>query len=378
MPFVRSQISQSAALGGASGKDDAGQLGTETRSTDLCSRGTTVLSDEVKVRIMTEQESILATLAKPILHEKSARSIGSVDEAEAFAAKIQALMFKHKLEMTDIKFAEQEKNEPVLSERLEEEDALGVRRESTRRQRWVDILVGAVAKANFCQAACPRGNNFYFFGRATDLAAAKAMIQYLYAACLEALPLQSIDHSENKCTFNAGFKLGFAMAIAKRLRVQRTELAATLTEKGLIRIDQVERAVAARMKMRFPYVTTYSVSTSSQDGLPCRQSLRCSHRDQQHEKAQSLRLCERRNHIPDGSRNDARRHLGIDLGRAAPSPARIRDRAAPARRGRRRKISKYVGQGHPGADHARRTSLHSESAGPKSVPPGRQGLGFMD
>src|SRR5216683_5217426 len=111
---------------------------------------------------MTEQESILSTLAKLISHEKSARSIGSVDEAEAFAAKIQALMFKHKLEMTDIEF-EQEQNEPVLSERLEEEDVIGVRRESTRRQRWVDILVRAVARANFCDGVSPFvGRGFYF------------------------------------------------------------------------------------------------------------------------------------------------------------------------------------------------------------------------
>jgi len=48
--------------------------------------------------------AMMTTLRKLITHEKSARSIGSIEEAESFAAKIQELMFKHKLAMTDVEY----------------------------------------------------------------------------------------------------------------------------------------------------------------------------------------------------------------------------------------------------------------------------------
>mgnify|MGYP000684045842 CR=1 FL=1 len=47
-------------------------------------------------------EKILEKLRKLIAHEKSAREIGSMDEAEAFAAKIQQLIDEYNIELSEI------------------------------------------------------------------------------------------------------------------------------------------------------------------------------------------------------------------------------------------------------------------------------------
>lgn len=229
--------------------------------------------------------SILTTLRKLIAHEKSARAIGSVEEAEAFAAKIQELMFKHKMEMTDVEFAEAEQNEPVMSEFLSEQEITGCA-PSIRGQGWIGILMQAITRANFCRAIrTARGNSYTILGKESDRAAAKALFLYLYEACVEAVPMQVADYymsgrmakdkSYNpytadhvlKRTFASAFKIGFASAIADRLAVQNIALKAGVGERGLIRIDQLERKVEEKMDEMFPdRVTGGITSTKGRSG----------------------------------------------------------------------------------------------------------------
>lgn len=222
---------------------------------------------------MSAATGILATLAKLIAHEKSARLIGSIAEAETFAAKIQELMFRHKLEMTDVEYAEEEKNEPVLAEFMTEEELTGKGRHSQTNQSWVGILMAACAKANFCRAIGSRGkgNSYTVFGRLSDRTAAKALFMYLYQACLETAPELSRQYmcSEQyvqdrardygysseatfKRRYTSGFKLGFATGISNRLRSQVVSLKASAGEQGLIRIDQLARNVDAAVRDQFP------------------------------------------------------------------------------------------------------------------------------
>lgn len=213
-------------------------------------------------------EDVISILGKLISHEKSARSIGSVEEAEAFAAKVQELMFRHKLSMTDVEFAQSENDEPVLTEDLDMEELTG--RDFTTRQTWISILLSAVARANFCRAIIFGGGYSMIFGRATDCAAAKALFRYLYEAVLEAAPRFTREHctpeqlaieykawgytpATARRLFSQKFKLGFAYAIQTRLAAQQAELKAGAGEKGLIRIDRLEKAVADEVDRMFPW-----------------------------------------------------------------------------------------------------------------------------
>ena len=50
-------------------------------------------------------ENVIDKLRKIMAHAASAREIGNLAEAEAFAAKAQELLLRHKLDMTEVEFA---------------------------------------------------------------------------------------------------------------------------------------------------------------------------------------------------------------------------------------------------------------------------------
>jgi hypothetical protein len=223
---------------------------------------------------VTEKElGMIDKLNKLIAHEKSARKIGNVAEAEAFAAKIQELLFKHKLDMTDLEYSEDEANEPVDAEFVSEYDLTGTRRNTDKSQGWVGVLINAVAKANFCRAIGSRkGNGTTLVGQPTDRATAKALFKYLYDTCIEAAPAHTLAHCgywadpQEKRRFNKGFKFGFACAIAERLAVEKSKLKAGAQQQGLIRIDQLEKKVDAKVREEFPSLRSSTSSTRSLAG----------------------------------------------------------------------------------------------------------------
>jgi hypothetical protein len=59
----------------------------------------------------------------------------------------------------------------------------------------------------------------------------------------------------SKRSFITSFKLGFASAIAERMRVTTQELKAGAQEQGLMRIDQLEKKVADKFSDLFPHAT---------------------------------------------------------------------------------------------------------------------------
>lgn len=215
----------------------------------------------------TQEKSIIERLNKLIAHEQSARSIGSIAEAETFAAKIQELLFRHKLEMTDIE-VEAEDDQPIDREFLSEINLTG--KDRKQHLSWVGILLNAVGSANFCRVIGHHAGGYHLIGKPTDRETAKALFHYLYRACLEVAPLQAELHVGNtyaKRGFISGFKLGFASAISKRIGVEQAKLRASAQERGLIRIDQLSKQVDAKVKELFPELRKGSAcSTRSHAG----------------------------------------------------------------------------------------------------------------
>jgi len=226
-------------------------------------------------------------LQKLINHEKSARSIGNTAEAEAFASRIQQLLLKHKLDMTDIEFAEEEKNEPIAQDFIREHELTDEQESGKRRNSWVGILLMATAEANFCQVvSAARDNAYHLIGRASDKQIARQLFKYLYDAALEVVQSElSVYRASNEyasqvrifgkspasaCkTFVSGFKIGFASAIYERLTHERDEARKKLqgaNETGLIRLDQICKAVEDFKNAAFPRVRTSSTRTRGHHG----------------------------------------------------------------------------------------------------------------
>ncbi len=217
---------------------------------------------------------VIYLLRKLMAQADGEKAVGNMAAAEAFAAKAQELLLKHKLEMSDVEFAAEEVNEPVLGEVIIGDDLLekeyGYDRK--RNDRWVGILMNACAHANFCKVLSMRGgkNRMTIVGRASDREVSKALFTYLSNACLEMAPREA-DMNEayeriERRTFVTSFKLGFACAISGRLTKKMAELKEGTQQQGLIRIDQMEKATAAKFKELFPK-TMNSGSAHASNGM---------------------------------------------------------------------------------------------------------------
>jgi hypothetical protein len=210
---------------------------------------------------------IVEKLRKLVEHERSARGIGNLEEATAFAAKVQDLLLRHKLEMSDVEYRAEEEDEPVLKEFIPAEEWTRVSH-TLRLQSWIGILVATVAKANFCEAV-RSGKGIYLVGRQSDREASKLLFKYLYEIALEVAPLEAQAYMRThrflrdallsrqsgavlKRTFQSGWKLGYASALHKRLEANRGQLLAGAAAQGLIRIDQLERSLEEAIKLHFP------------------------------------------------------------------------------------------------------------------------------
>jgi hypothetical protein len=203
-------------------------------------------------------ENVIDKLRKIMAHAASAREIGNLAEAEAFAAKAQELLLRHKLDMTEVEFAAEEAAEPVMSDVFSATETLDLPIKRTH-DNWIGILMLACAKANFCKILKMRhSNTFSVVGRATDRQAATELFTYLSKACIEMAP----NEADRNCIINqrrsyiSSFKLGFASAIYHRIVHKQMELKAGAQEQGLIRIDQMEKAVEKKFKELYPYTTT--------------------------------------------------------------------------------------------------------------------------
>jgi hypothetical protein len=128
---------------------------------------------------MNMENKILERLRLLIAHEKSARTIGSIHEAEAFASKIQAMLDEHKLGMDEVQWTERETQEPIAWQHVNKEDPDF--RYSDRRREWQTSLAAAIAKCNGCRAILQNGggNQLFFVGRTSDRELCKVLFLYL-------------------------------------------------------------------------------------------------------------------------------------------------------------------------------------------------------
>lgn len=123
-------------------------------------------------------QPIIDKIRKLLAHEKSARAIGSIKEAQAFMAKVQELLDQHKLGMDEVDFDAREEGEPINAEHVGAADeAAGFR--CGKKSLWQIHLAMAIADCNNCQVVLSVGNALYFVGRTSDRQICKMLFIYL-------------------------------------------------------------------------------------------------------------------------------------------------------------------------------------------------------
>jgi len=188
---------------------------------------------------MSAPESVIELLAKLMRHEQSARDIGSLAEAEAFASKVQQLLTAHKLDMSEIQFEEREQFEPVGQEIVSAHD-LGIKRRP-KRVRWQERLASAIAECNGCTLLITdHANTVFFVGRTSD----RQVCVHIYGRFVrmafelsEKSAGENRDEQRDKCKEDNGavfahwmrayknsFCVGFSNAMQTRFYEQRRQM----------------------------------------------------------------------------------------------------------------------------------------------------------
>lgn len=134
-----------------------------------------------------KKESLLRKLAKLIEHEKSAKEIGSVNEAEAFAVRIQELLLEVQIKKLD-------DTDPIREEMF---DPFDHDLKRSRRVKWQERLANVLSSANSCKhLIIPGSNLIVFVGRDSD----RKTVIYLYGM------LARLIESESQLTYWREYK----------------------------------------------------------------------------------------------------------------------------------------------------------------------------
>src|SRR3990167_5446754 len=117
--------------------------------------------------------SILETLHKLKAKADSLLEVGNQEEAELFAAKVQELLLRHKLTMSDVETAAQDRDDTIEKE---------IQPPATKGAKWWALeLAKVVSEAHFCMRFNNRSQPgaISFVGRKSDREVAIYMFIYL-------------------------------------------------------------------------------------------------------------------------------------------------------------------------------------------------------
>lgn len=189
---------------------------------------------------------IVDKLRKLIDHERSAREINSLFEAELFAKKIQHLLTTHQLSLTDIE--------------IEEEAAIEAGEDNIPRGKaiWQQVLFKNVATANQCDLLL-RGRHFVLIGLETDRQICTTLFQYFTELAKDLCNADVVDEREHwwgsgeTVRFKNSFLLGFTQALSNRLQQEAASAQQPdSSNNALIHLRNKEALVAAAVAKHAP------------------------------------------------------------------------------------------------------------------------------
>lgn len=191
---------------------------------------------------MEDRDKVIEKLLKIKAHAESAAKIGSEAEAEAFAAMLQQLLLKHKIELTDLEVEQEEADEPVDKYAVDWQDV----RVRANRVMWIERLAGVVARAYFCRTLVhPGSSRITLVGRRSDAAVAEFMIVTLTRLAQKLAKKERDKVYRQDRAASAGFQSSFLKSFIVRIAERFEEERGTATSSSCTALVRVNRAEAA-------------------------------------------------------------------------------------------------------------------------------------
>jgi hypothetical protein len=180
-------------------------------------------------------------LKKLIAHEESARAIGSIAEAEAFAERIHRLLISHKLSLQEVELAPAAADESTVN---------GTEFRGRKREVWLECLANEIATSYFCQVVAKLGPGFFslvIVGTKADREVVVEMLGYFERLARELAESETRSYREHMRTVRSGallgaavnryrrsFLAGFSAALCTRLRESKERCEQSM---ALVRCD---------------------------------------------------------------------------------------------------------------------------------------------
>lgn len=128
-------------------------------------------------------DKVIERVRKMWAKAESAKDIGSLAEAEAFAAAVQKTLAAYKLDMSILTVQQRQTQDP-LGKSYVHPQGEGVRKQ--KRIWWIEELAQAVAMGHYCRLlVIPRSDTIVLVGRESDRAVAEYMLVLLTRLCTE-------------------------------------------------------------------------------------------------------------------------------------------------------------------------------------------------
>ncbi len=162
--------------------------------------------------------SILNIIAKLHSSADSFEKNGNTAAALVYAAKVQELLTKHKLSMSEVDIETLNQKDPIGQKIVDPPHI----RAGQKAQNWVSTLARVVAIAHYCKSIThTRSTKIGFIGRLSDREVAIYMFGYLLYICqLECL--REEKKAQAKKGFRSSFRRAFAITVHNRYQ-ERTK-----------------------------------------------------------------------------------------------------------------------------------------------------------
>lgn len=228
-------------------------------------------------------DKILETLGKLKAHMESAQEIGSEAEAQAFAARIQQLLAKYKLNMSDVQYSKHLADEPVeehefgggsVWQETKKKTKFGDYRHKqclrnypdveviSRRIGWIEMLAQVITKAYSCDILVSQSSSrLWIVGRKSDAQIAEylliTMIRFADASAekdyykLRRAMRREAGADKELCSqllershgFKASWLRGFTSRLAQRFKDELQKIEQNNTGTALMRLNKEALAV---------------------------------------------------------------------------------------------------------------------------------------
>lgn len=217
---------------------------------------------------------LIEKLRKIQKQAESAKTIGNEEEAQVFAGMLQSLMLRHKIEMSDLDYAEEMKGEPIVEYKppVEYIPRLGGYYKDLpelevlkSRSEWREKLASTICSYYSCRILIATGTSqIWFVGHRSNA----EMCAYLFlqmALCAEKISDKAAkkmrrDHrskhgsGNTPAGYRAGFLDGFITGIRNKLEAERAKYYTkddSQISTSLVRVNKEAQQVESYLEDRF-------------------------------------------------------------------------------------------------------------------------------